>query len=200
MFALKITAFIIWIYTIWVLSRTGLHFFKFLIGSVGLFFFLMFWVQPIVTEPLSMAVTAVSGVLGNLANMYDSFYQYSILFIPKNTTSVSLTIDYECSGVIEIMAFSCMLWFFPSYNTIEKLIVNCIGITVVFLANVLRIFVICALIYFYGNEIFYFAHTIFGRIIFYFISIVLYFYVFTRTQVIRQKVGNISYGLSNTNK
>ena len=61
MFALKITTFIIWIYTVWVLSRTGLHFFKFLIGSVGLFFYLMFWVQPIVTEPLSMAVTAVSG-------------------------------------------------------------------------------------------------------------------------------------------
>ncbi len=200
MFALKITAFIIWIYTIWVLSRTGLHFFKFLIGSVGLFFFLMFWVQPIVTEPLSMAVTAVSGVLGDVTRMYDSYYQYAILFIPKNTTSVSLAIDYECSGVIEIMAFSCMLWFFPLYNTVEKLIINCIGITVIFLANVLRIFVICTLIYFYGNEIFYFAHTIFGRIIFYFISIVLYFYVFTRSHVIRQKVGNISYGLTNTDK
>jgi exosortase family protein XrtG len=200
MLELKIIAFIIWLYTIWVLSRTGLHFFKFVIGSVGLFFFLMFWVQPIVTEPLSMAVTAVSGVLGDFFKMYDSYYQYSILFIPKNTTSVSLAIDYECSGVIEIMAFSCMLWFFPLYNTVEKLIVNCIGIAVIFLANVLRIFVICTLIFFYGNEIFYFAHTIFGRIIFYFISIALYFYVFTRSHVIRQKVGNFNYGNSDTVK
>ncbi len=198
MLALKITAFIIWIYSLWVLRRTELHFFKFLIGSVGLFFFLMFWVQPIVTNPLSMAVTAVSGVLGDFFNMYDAYYQYSILFIPKDTTSVSLAIDYECSGVIEIMALCCMLWFFPLYNTTEKIIVTCVGITVIFLANVLRIFVICTLIYFYGNEIFYFAHTIFGRIIFYFISIVLYFYVFTRSHVIRQKVGNIKYGHSNT--
>lgn len=198
MLALKITAFIIWLYSIWVLSRTELHFFKFLIGSVGLFFFLMFWVQPLVTEPLSMSVTAVSGVLGDLTGMYDAYYRYAILFIPKNTTSVSLAIDYECSGVIEIMAFSCMLWFFPLYNTVEKLIVNCIGITVIFLANVLRIFIICTLIYFYGNEIFYFAHTIFGRIIFYFISISLYFYVFTRAHIIRQKVGNIKYGHTNT--
>jgi len=196
MFALKIAAFILWLYLIWVLSRTGLHFFKFLIGSVGMFFFLMFWVQPIVTEPLSMAVTAVAGVIGDFFQMYDSYYQYSVLFIPKNTTSVSLAIDYECSGVIEIMAFSCMLWFFPLYNAVEKLIVNCIGIIIIFLANVLRIFVICTLIYFYGNEIFYFAHTIFGRIIFYFISIALYFYVFTRSHVIRQKVGNFSYGNS----
>jgi exosortase family protein len=199
MFALKIAALIIWIYSIWVLSRTELHFFKFCLGSVGLFFFLMFWVEPLVEQPLSMVVCAVAGVFGDLFNMYDSYYQYSILFIPKDTSSVSLSIDYECSGVIEIMAFSCMLWFFPLYNTIEKLIVNCIGIATIFFANVLRIFVICTLIYFYGNSIFYFAHTIFGRIIFYFISIVLYFYVFTRSQVIRQKVGNFNYGSGSSN-
>ena len=151
MLTLKIIAFIVWIYVIWVLSRTGLHFFKFCIGSVGLFFFLMLWIQPLIMQPLKMAVSAAAGVLGDFFEMYDSYYQYSILFIPKDTTAVSLTIDYECSGVIEIMAFSCMLWFFPLYNTIEKLIINCIGLAVIFLANVLRIFLICTLIYFYGN-------------------------------------------------
>lgn len=200
MLSLKITALILWIYTIWVLSRTRLYFFKFCVGSVGLFFFLMFWVQPVITHPLSMAVTAVSGVLGDVTGMYDAYYQYLLLFIPRNAASVSLTIDYECSGVIEMMAFSCMLWFFPLYNKMEKLMVNCVGLVVIFLANVLRLFVICALIYFYGNEIFYFAHTIFGRIIFYFFSIILYFYVFTRSHVIRQKVGDFSYGHSDTNK
>lgn len=196
MLLLKLTFFVIWVYSIWVLSRTELHFFKFCVGSVGLFFFMMFWVQPIVTEPLSMGVSAVSGVLGDWTNMYDSYYQYAILFIPKGTASVSLSIDYECSGVIEILAYSCMLWFFPLYNTIEKLILTCVGVIVVFAANVLRIFIICTLIYFYGNDIFYFAHTIFGRIIFYLISIILYFHVFTRAQIIRQKVGNFTYGHS----
>ncbi|MDD2483587.1 MAG: exosortase family protein XrtG [Eubacteriales bacterium] len=200
MFALKITALIIWIYAILVLKRTNLHFFEFCLGSVGLFFFLMFWVQPIIIEPLSVFVCAAAGLLGDLSGMYDSYYQYAILFIPKDTASVSLSIDYECSGVIEIMAYSCMLWFFPLYNVVEKLIYTCVGVVVIFLANVLRIFVICTLIYFYGNEIFYFAHTIFGRIIFYFISITLYFYVFTRAQIKRQKVGTFNYGHSITPK
>lgn len=141
-----------------------------------------------------MAVAAAAGILGDFSGMYDAYYKYSILFIPKETATVSLTIDYECSGVIEIMAFSCMLWFFPLYNTIEKLILNSVGIIVIFCANILRLFVICMLIYFFGNEIFYFAHTIFGRIIFYLLSIALYFYVFTRPQIIRQKVGNFAYG------
>jgi len=198
MLALKIVALILWIYGLLVLRRTRLFFFKFCLGSVGLFFFLMFWVQPLVTEPLSMLVSAAAGILGDLTGMYDSYYQYAILFIPKDTASVSLAIDYECSGVIEIMAYSCMLWFFPLYSAVEKLIYTFVGIGVIFLANVLRIFVICTLIYFYGNEIFYFAHTIFGRVIFYLVSIVLYFYVFTRSQIIRQKVGNFTYGSSNT--
>lgn len=193
MLILQIIGFIVWLYAIWVLSRTELHFFKFCLGSIGLFFFLMLWVQPLITRPLTMAVTAAAGALGDVSQMYDSFYQYSILFIPKGTAAVSLTIDYECSGVIEIMAFSCMLWFFPLYNTIEKLIISCAGLAVIFAANVFRIFVICTLIYFFGNEIFYFAHTIFGRIIFYFISIALYFYVFTRPHIIRQKVGKFTY-------
>lgn len=194
MLALQVFALIVWIYVIWVFSRTGLFFFKFCLGSVGLFFFLMIWVQPLITQPLTMAVSAASGVLGDFSGMYDSYYKYSILFIPKETASVSLAIDYECSGVIEIMAFSCMLWFFPLYNTIEKLILNSIGIIVIFCANILRVFVICTLIYFFGNEIFYFAHTIFGRIIFYSLSIALYFHVFTRPQIIRQKVGSFNYG------
>lgn len=194
MLTVKIIAFIAWIYAIWVLSRTELHFFKFCLGSIGLFFFLMLWVQPLVTGPLTRAVAAAAGVLGDVSEMYDSYYQYSILFIPKDTAAVSLTIDYECSGVIEIMAFSCMLWFFPLYNTIEKLIISSVGLMVIFLANVLRIFLICTLIFFFGNEIFYFAHTIFGRIIFYVISIALYFYVFTRPHIIRQKVGKFTYG------
>lgn len=196
MLALKILAFVVLIYLLWVFARGELHFFKFCLGSVSLFFFLMIFLQPILLRPLSMAVTAAAGVLGDVFSMYDSYYQYFILFIPKHTTSISLIIDYECSGIVEIFAFSSLLWFFPLYNIMEKLIVSGIGIAVIFLANVLRLFVICTLIYIFGNEIFYFAHTIFGRIIFYLFSVVLYFYVFTRPHIIRQKVGNFTYGNS----
>jgi exosortase family protein XrtG len=194
MLGLKITIFLIWGYVLTVLGRAKLHFYKFVLGSVGMFFLLMIFVQPLVLRPLSVAVTAVAGVLGNIMNLYDSYHQYLILFIPKGTTSISLIIDYECSGVVEIMAFSSLLWFFPLYNAIEKLVISFVGIVMIFLANVLRLFLISALIYYYGNEIFYFAHTLFGRIIFYLFSVILYFNVFTRSHVIRQKVGVFTYG------
>lgn len=188
-----IICFIVWVYLLWVFERGKLIFFKFFLGSVGLFIFMMIWIQPLVTAPLAQIVTAATGTIGDVTHMFEAYYEYGMLFINGRSGAISLYIDYECSGVIEIMAFTAMLWFFPVYKFAEKFVINLIGILWIFAANILRISIICTTIYFFGNNAFYFAHTILGRIIFYFLSIILYFYVFTRSQIIRQKVGNFNY-------
>lgn len=191
---IAVLCFLIWLYALWTCHRGNLKFFEFIIGSVGLFVFMMIWVQPIITTPLTKLVAMVAGELGELTGMYDSYYQYSMLFIPKSTAAVSLYVDLECSGVIETMAFLSLLWFFQVYNVYEKVVVSIVGILSIFAANVIRIFCICTMIYVWGNDIFYFAHSIFGRMIFYIFSIALYFYVFTKAHIVRQKVGNFTYG------
>ncbi|AGY76671.1 exosortase family protein XrtG [Clostridium autoethanogenum] len=185
---------IVWIYLITVFTRAKLHFFKFVVGSVGLFFFMMVILQPYLVNMLSRSVAAASGIMGDVTGCYQAFYQYSLILIQSGGSAISMYIDYECSGVIEILAFTALLWFFPLYNTLEKIMYNIIGVVWIFVANIIRIFIICILVYYYGNNIFYFAHTIFGRIVFYALSIILYFYVFTRSQIKRQKVGNVLYG------
>lgn len=193
MLILVIFLLIVWIYLLSVFTRTKLYFFKYVLGCVGLFFFIMFFFEKHLTLPLGHAVATISGILGKLTGYYEAFPQYSLIFIKKGATFISFYIDYECSGIIEIFAFSCLLWFFPLYNSIEKALVNIAGIAWIFCANVLRIFVICVLIYYFGNNVFYFAHTVFGRIIFYGFSVVMYFYVFTKPHIIRQKVGQFTY-------
>ena len=190
---LAIFAFIIWLYLLTVFKRGKLVFWYFCVGSIGLFFFMMVWIQPVLTVPLTKAVTMVSGIVGQLTRLYDSYFQYSILFIKSAGETLSLYIDYECSGIIEIMAFSALLWFFPVYKFYEKIIVNIAGFLFIFLANVLRIFVICLMIHIWGNDVYFLAHTVFGRILFYACSVVLYFYVFTKSQIVRQKVGSFKY-------
>lgn len=184
----------IWAYVLIVLGRSKLTFFKFLIGSVGLFVLLMLILQPVLTLPLSKAVAAATGVIGKMTGAFYSYYQYSLIFIRYGAESISLYVDYECSGVIEIFAFSSLLWFFPLYSSIEKLVINIVGIIWIFLSNIIRLVSICLLVYFFGNDVFFFAHAIFGRIIFYVLSIILFFYVFTRAQILKQKVGRFSYG------
>lgn len=196
---LVLTLFILWVYLLSVFTRTKLYFFKFIVGSVGLFFFTIMALEPCLIKPLGHAVTAVAGIVGKLTGYFEAFSEYSLIFISNNHSFISFYIDYECSGLIEMVAFISLLWFFSIYNTAEKAIISVLGISWIFLSNVIRILVICIIIYYGGNNVFYFAHTIFGRIVFYGFSVVLYFYVFTKAHIVRQKVGQFSYG-NNVNK
>lgn len=159
-----------------------------------MFFFSMYFLTPILLKPVENAVAAVSGILGDITGYFKAFYQYSLIFISRNGSFISFYIDYECSGIIEILAFASLLWFFPLYDTSEKIALTMLGTAWIFFSNVLRILVICILIYHFGNNIFYFAHTVFGRILFYILTIIMYFYVFTKAHVLRQKVGQFHYG------
>jgi len=193
-YILELVSFVFWLYLLSVLTRAKLYFFKYLVGAVGLFFLFMLALEPYLIKPLGIAVAGVSGILGEQFGWFESFPSYSLILISRGASFISFYIDYECSGLIEMAAFLALLWFFAVYNAAEKAIISIVGIGWIFLANVIRILVICILIYYGGNDLFYFAHTIFGRIIFYGFSIVLYFNVFTKAHVVRQKVGQFIYG------
>ncbi len=190
---LSIVFAIVWVYILTVLARCKLHFWMFLVGSVGMFLLCLLWIEPILVVPMQKAVAIVSGLLGELTGVFDSYFQKGMLFIQHGGNSLSLYIDFECSGIIESIAFLSLLWFFPVYQLHEKVVVSIAGILGIFVANVLRIFVICTLIYLFGDEIYFYAHTVFGRIFFYICTIWLYFIVFTKPHIIRQKVGAFRY-------
>lgn len=189
----KIAALLVWIYFLSVLKRGKLDFWYFITGSVGLFVFYMIFLQPVLTVPLQKAVAAVAGILGNLSGMYESYFQQGILFVPCDTGAISLYIDYECSGIIEIGAYLALLLFFGVYKTQEKIGLAIGGSLGIFCANVLRIFIIGSMVHIWGSDVYFMAHTIIGRIVFYGFTIALYFYVFTRGQIKRQRVGKFNY-------
>lgn len=184
---------IIWIYVLLTMKRADMGIWYYIFGSVGFFVFAMIIIEPFIVGPLQKAVAASAGLFGELTGIYDSYFQQGILFIESGMESLSLYIDFECSGVIEILAFLALLWFFPVYEIHERVVVSIIGIFAIYIANVARIFLICLLIHWFGNNMYFFAHTIFARIFFYVCTVILYFYVFTKPQIVRQKVGAFHY-------
>ncbi len=185
---------IVWIYVLRLLTRAQLHFWKFMVGSLGLFIFLMVLVRPIMTQPLARVVAAFAGVVGNLTNTFTAYFKYGILFIESATGTMTLQIDFECSGIIEIIAFLSLLAFFRVYERNERLLVGIAGVVFIILANALRIIIICEMIHFFGVEMYSLAHTVVGRLVFYALSVCLYFYVFTKPHIVRMKVGTFTYG------
>ena len=137
-----IIAFFAWIYILSVLKRSKLDFWYFIIGSVGMFVFYMVLLEPVLTVPLQKAVAAVAGVLGDATGMFTSYFQQGILFVSCDTGAISMYIDYECSGIIEIGAYLSLLMFFGVYSVQEKIVLAVLGSIGVFSANIIRIFFI----------------------------------------------------------
>lgn len=190
---IAVVSIVIWIYILTVFKRAKLDFWFFTIGSAGLFTIGIILLQPFLLVPMQNAVAAAAGVFGEITNTFSSYFEKGILFIAKGETQMSLYIDFECSGIIETFAFLALLCFFPAYQFYEKVVVSIVGTFVIFMANVLRIFIICQMVYWGGVDMYFIAHSFVGRLVFYAITIALYFYVFTKAQVVRQKVGAFRY-------
>lgn len=187
-------AALVWWYLLRVTDRAKLDFWHFVLGSAGLFIFLIVLVQPVLTKPLARLVAAVGGLFGSLTGTFAAFFRYGVLFIQSPEGAMTLQIDFECSGIIEILAFLSLLLFFRVYTRNERAVIGLIGTVGIILANVLRIIVICEMIYFLGPNAYYAAHSLVGRFIFYGLSVLLYFYVFTKPQIVSMKVGIFKYG------
>ena len=184
----------VWIYIYYLMHKAQLKAWKYFWGACGLFIIMMVWVRPIMTQPLAEVVAAVAGVFGDITGMYTAFFKYGVLFVNAADGAITLQIDFECSGILEIMAYLALLVFFEAYNIFERIIVSVVGIFYIILDNALRIAVICTIIYFNGIGAYHIAHTIVGRLVFYALTVILYFFVFTKAQIIRQKVGGFAYG------
>jgi exosortase family protein XrtG len=115
-----------------------------------------------------------------------------MITIYKGTEAISFFVDYECSGFIETLVYICLLSFYPVYSYFKRGILAIIGIVYIFISNIIRVFFICIIIKLFGNGMFFFSHTIFARVIFFTFMIILYYTVFTRPHILRQKVGNLS--------
>ena len=183
----------LWLFVLYVLHRANLRFWRFVWGAIGLFLLLMVFVRPYVTMPLAQAVTAIAGIFGTLTDTFVAYFKYGIIYVASETSSITLQIDMECSGVIEIMAFLSLLLFYDVYDRYEKTVVGVGATLLIILFNAIRITIICEIVHFCGVDAYSIAHTYIGRIFFYVLTVLMYFYVFTRAQVIRMKVGEFRY-------
>ena len=182
----------LWSYFLWIFRRKQLAFFHFLFGCVGLFFLLLPWVRYIKT-PFIMFFTSLMGGISQICPLFEAFPQHGILFIEQEYVSYSLFIDLECSGILEIMVLFCLLIFFPVYSFDKRIWISVIGSFAIMFFNITRILCVIVAIYYFGDPVYDFVHSFIGRLLFYSLTIILYFYIFTRTQLLKQKVGRFEY-------
>lgn len=183
----------LWIWLLRVLRKAGLKFWRYLLGSCGIFLILLILVRPWLVLPLARLIAAIAGIFGKVTGFYQAYYRYGVIFIESLNGAITVNIDLECSGFIEISAFISLLAFYGIYNIPERIYIGVVGTLYTMLTNALRIAVICTMIHFLGTDYYYVAHTIVGRIVFYVLQVILYFFIFTKPHVLKMKTGDFGY-------
>lgn len=174
---------VVWLYLLSILKRARLSAFYFIVGSGGLFFILIALSDPYWVWFFTHAV--INGVkwFGELTGMSTVMNHYGLISISNPTAPVTMSIDYECSGIIETVAFLSMVIFLPMYNKFERVFFSILGTLWIYVANVIRLVSVIVIVHFGGGNLFFLAHSIVGRLIFYVLVIMLYYEIFTFSQL-----------------
>jgi exosortase family protein XrtG len=196
-YLILIPVLIIWLYLLHVCAKAKLPFWHFFIGSVGLFILLVIYARPVLTDPMARAVAEIASIFGSITGVFRANFKYGVILIGNAKEVISMQIDFECSGILEMIVFVSVMAFFKVYTVLERIIVGILGVAYIMLTNVVRIIIICYVVHFFGPDSFNVAHTLIGRIFFYGASVILYFLVFTKAQIKRQKVGSFGYNADN---
>ncbi len=198
--ALYLVLLVIWIYLLSVLKRTKLTAFHFMVGSGGMFTFIFVAFKKVLTIACAQVLMFILEQLSNIFTFYTVYSKYYMLFINNKNADISMLIDYECCGIIEILVVISIVSFFPLFSLKEKIWYSFIGYVYTTLANAIRLLVISYIIYLNGNNSYYIAHSFVGRVVFYILTIMLYFYIISRNQIRSQKVGNFDYEAGQDNE
>lgn len=184
--------FIVWFYILTVFKRTGQEFFFFILGSVGTFLFLFVYFVPFLQVPVIQLDTYLAGLVGRATNTFTVGVDEGVITMIYQGLPKNMYMDMECSAILEIITFFSMICFYPAYRLVERMMLCVGGIAWIIFSNVVRLAVIGILV---NKEVvsFYMAHAIIGRIVFYVLIILAYFYIFTKRQIVKQKVGEFNY-------
>lgn len=181
----------IWIAILISLHKINMRFFKFLVGCVGMFTIMMVFFAPYLEQGINILISYTLNAIGACTNYFQVFKENSIVTFDTKGGIVSVFINYECSGIIEMLVFTSLAAFFPFTKTIKRIVSILLGNLYIFVANIIRILFIISLTKLLGTSAYYLIHTLFARILFFALMIILYYYVFTTTQLKYQNVGEI---------
>ncbi len=178
-----------WVLILILLRCQKLRFFEFIVGSVGIFLLMLFYANDVIEEQILKALGLMLGLIANYVSFLDVFAAYGMLTVKRSSEVVTFFLDYECTGILEILVFVSLVSFYPVRGLLGKLYHITIGVMYITVVNVIRVMVIVLTIYGFGMNYFFFAHTIIARIIFFVFVVSLYYQTFTKKHIELQKVG-----------
>lgn len=176
---------IIWLAVLVFFRINKIWVFFFIFGAAGFAVFSVLALSnSIVEQTLSYtAIKTITGVNQLLRIPVMPFPGVGTVLMTGTRISgyTSLEIGTECSGLLEWSVFWGLVLFYPVLTWPKRILILASGSLFIFIINIFRVEMIIISIFIIGRNAIFFAHTVLGRGVFFFLMITLYWFTFTKT-------------------
>lgn len=171
--------------------------FHYIWGSVGLCCVLILFFHASFVEYRLEAFTSwvlhyILGLWNIVTYLFDRAPGTLLVLIKVDSSWTTIAIDIENSGLIEMCVIFTLIIFYPVYHWRKRTITALAGVLGIFVINIIRLLLVITLIHTGGRNMSFIAQTLFGRLVFFVLSIALYWQLITRPSLnkIRRNVQN----------
>lgn len=153
----------------------------YLVGGLGLILVALFWASAFGLDTALEAAEAKQTVgLASVLGIALSLLGKTGLAIPNHTGWAVFDVGIECSALLEMSAMIGLVAFYPAFSAKRKVTTAIAGAGVTYLVNLARIMLIVVLINAFGTSWVFAAHAVFGRMLFFIGTVLLYWWLITR--------------------
>nr|WP_255604047.1 exosortase/archaeosortase family protein [Oscillochloris sp. ZM17-4] len=106
-----------------------------------------------------------------------------VMVVSQDVGWTLLKVGVESSGLLEMIVFISLLLFYPGQSRAQRARAILIGCGLTWIANVLRVLLIIAMLQLFGKEALVIAHSLVGKGVFFILTISIYWYLLTAPTV-----------------
>mgnify|MGYP001556064424 CR=1 FL=1 len=102
-----------------------------------------------------------------------------VMVVVQREGWTALQIGVESSAILEISVLISLIIFYPGWSLRERGWRIAAGIALTWLANLIRMLIIVLMLHFLGKDVLVLAHTFLGKLVFFAMTIAIYWYLIT---------------------
>jgi len=186
-----------WLALVLIMRRSRIWLFYYLIAAVGFCFGVVLVCRNLLPGESLLAMATAHGThwFASLLNIPTRVFPAApglllVLVIVQQSGWTALQVGLESSGLLEMAVLAGLILFYPGMPLQRRVLALVAGLLATYVANILRVLLIVAVLHYAGKDALLLAHTFLGRAFFFAVTLVIYWFVMTRPtlEVLRERV------------
>ena len=184
--AVLILVTVIWLGGVIFFYQRKIWIFFYVLGTIGFAALFVFINRNVFHSEVFLAKSTAQSIhlLTNLVNIPTQVFEEApglllVLVVVQREGWTALQIGVESSALLEISVLTSLILFYPGWKLYERSWRILAGIILTWLANLIRMLMIVLMLHLLGKEVLVIAHTFLGKLIFFVMTIAIYWYLIT---------------------